>query len=80
MTHVEKLTQKAIELKKQNVTYGEASDSLYAFHKNLFLRGDIKAREQFNKENGLSEFARPEKSLWRVYEILDTVIQPEWSV
>lgn len=79
MTHTEKLTQKAIELKNQNTSYDLAADALCAYHKDLFLHGDIKSREQFNKENGLTDFARPEKSIWRVYEILETIIEPEYA-
>lgn len=79
MTHTEKLTQKVNELKNQGASYSVASDALYEYHKSLFLEGDIEARKEFNKENGLTEFARPEKSLWRMYEILEEVIEPDYG-
>ena len=62
MTHTQKLIQKATELKNQGVAYGLALDVLYEYHKQLFFRGNMEARKQFNKENGLTEFARPEKA------------------
>jgi len=72
MTHTEKLIQKTEELKGNS--YGTVVDDVCNYHAQLFLRGDVEARKEFNTENGLSEFARPEKSIWRVCEIVEEIV------
>jgi hypothetical protein len=77
MKHSNKLINKTEELIKKHPAgnVAEITDSVYQFHKNEFLTGCEKSRAEFNNENGLRSTARPEKSLWRVCEIVEEVFE-----
>lgn len=77
MTHTEKLFKKANELKNSGIEYAYVGDGLYDYHASEFFYGNGHLRKEFNIENGLSEHARPEKSIWRVWEIVDCVFGAE---
>jgi hypothetical protein len=70
-----KLQEKAQEFKNAGMSIIGIEDSLYQFHREQFLFGETSMNEQieFNKSIGLPQYARPEKSLWKICEIVEAV-------
>lgn len=71
--HEQKLNELARQFKAQGMDIDAIADSLYEQHKTILLSCNLDYRKEFNLSNGLSEFARPEKSLWRICEIAESV-------